>query len=57
MRVTKIVNGQLVEVGKYVDPRGSDVWGVEAFIGADGKEYFAGSDRHYGLQIFRYTGR
>ena len=43
-------------MGRYIDPRGSDVWGVDAFQGADGKEYFAGSDRHYGLQIFRYTG-
>ena len=56
MRVTKIVDGQLVEVGRYLDPRGSDFWGVEAFIGTDGKEYFAGSDRNYGLQIFEYTG-
>ena len=56
MRVTKIVDGELVEVGRYVDSRGSDVWGVEAFVGADGKEYFAGSDRHFGLQIFQYTG-
>ena len=55
MRVTKIVDGQLVEVGRYVDPRGSDFWGVEAFT-IGNVEYFAGSDRHYGLQIFRYTG-
>jgi hypothetical protein len=57
MRVTKIVDGKLVEVGHYLDPRGSDFWGVEAFIGKDGKEYFVGSDRNFGLQIFRYTGR
>ena len=56
MRVTKIVDNQLVEVGRYMDPRGSDFWGVEAFIGPDGQEYFAGSDRNYGLQIFKYTG-
>jgi hypothetical protein len=57
MRVTKIEGDELVEVGRYVDPRGSDIWGVEAFIGSDGKEYFAGSDRNHGLQIFRYTGK
>ena len=28
VRVTKIVNDQLVEVGRYVDARGSDIWGV-----------------------------
>ena len=55
VRVTKIVNDQLVEVGRYVDPRGSDIWGVEAFV-SGGQEYFAASDRNYGLQIFKYTG-
>ena len=55
MRVTKIVNGKLVEVGHYIDPDGSDFWGVEAFT-SGGQEYFAGTDRNAGLQIFRYTG-
>ena len=54
-RVTKIVNDQLVEVGRYVDARGSDIWGVEAFVSGD-QEYFAASDRNFGLQIFKYTG-
>jgi hypothetical protein len=55
MRVTKIQKGELVEVGHYIDPRGSDFWGVEAFV-VNGQEYFAGSDRNFGLQIFKYTG-
>jgi hypothetical protein len=55
MRVTKIVNNELVEVGRWMDPRGSDFWGVEAFMVGD-QEYFAGSDRNFGLQIFKYTG-
>ena len=35
--------------------RGSDIWGVEAFV-SGGQEYFAASDRNFGLQIFRDTG-
>ena len=38
-----------------MDPRGSDIWGVEAFV-SGGQEYFAASDRNFGLQIFKYTG-
>jgi hypothetical protein len=44
---------ELVEVGGYLDPEGNDFWGVETFIGEDGRTYILGSDRDSGLWIFR----
>ena len=44
---------KLVETGGYLDPAGSNFWGVEAFVGADGRTYVLGSDRDSGLWIFR----
>ena len=59
MRVVRFSreNG-IVESGKFIDDdgNGSNFWGVEVFTGSDGERYFAGSDRDFGLQIFRYTG-
>jgi hypothetical protein len=55
-RVTKIVDDQLVEVGRFIDEGGNNFWGVDVFTGTDGKEYVAASDRDHGLYIFRYTG-
>jgi hypothetical protein len=48
----------LVPTGKFIDDdgNGSNFWGVEQFTGSDGERYIAGSDRDFGLQIFRYTG-
>jgi hypothetical protein len=43
---------ELVEVGGYLDPAGNDFWGVETFIGEDGRTYILGSDRDSGLWIF-----
>jgi hypothetical protein len=43
---------ELVEVGGYLDPAGNDFWGVETFIGDDGRTYILGSDRDSGLWIF-----
>jgi hypothetical protein len=43
---------ELVEVGGYLDPNGNDFWGVEAFIGDDGRTYVLGSDMDYGLWVF-----
>ena len=57
MRALKIENNELVEIGGYLDPQGNDFWGVETYVGADGKTYVLGSDRDSGLWIFRYTGR
>ena len=48
----------ITERAKYIseDANGSNFWGVEVFTGTDGERYIAGSDRDFGLQIFRYTG-
>ena len=43
---------ELVELGGYLDPNGNDFWGVEAFIGDDGRTYVLGSDMDYGLWVF-----
>ena len=45
----------LVPTGKWIDDdgNGSNFWGVEVVHGRDGERYFAGSDRDFGLQIFR----
>lgn len=47
---------ELVEVGSYLDPAGNDFWGVETFIGEDGRTYILGSDRDSGLWIFTDPG-
>ncbi len=44
------------EMGKYIDDDGSNFWGVEQFTDAAGNRLIAGSDRDFGLQIFKYTG-
>ena len=54
-RVLEIRDEKLVEVGKFIDEGGNDLWGVQVFEGQDGKEYVAASDMDYGLYIFRYT--
>ncbi|UVJ40106.1 PA domain-containing protein [Arthrobacter sp. CJ23] len=54
-RVTKIVDGKLVETGRFIDEGGNNFWGVQVFE-KDGIEYVAASDRDHGLYIFRYTG-
>ena len=43
----------LKEVGSYLDPEGNNFWGVETFVGEDGRTYILGSDRDSGLWIFR----
>jgi hypothetical protein len=43
---------ELVQLGGYLDPMGNDFWGVEAFIGDDGRTYVLGSDMDYGLWVF-----
>jgi hypothetical protein len=44
------------EVGHYIDPAGNNFWGVALAEDASGKRIVLGSDRDYGLFIFRYTG-
>ena len=53
-RVIQIQNGELVEVGGYLDPAGNNFWGVQVFE-RDGVEYVAASDRDSGLYIFKYS--
>ena len=55
MRVFRFGADGLTEVGKYIPERGANFWGVEQFT-QNNVRYFAGSDRDYGLYIFRYTG-
>jgi Bacterial Ig domain/RTX calcium-binding nonapeptide repeat (4 copies)/PA domain/LVIVD repeat len=55
MRVFTFGPGGLNQTGKFIDEDGSNFWGVEQFT-SGGERYFAGSDRDFGLQIFRYTG-
>ncbi len=43
---------ELVELGGYLDPMGNDFWGVEAFVGDDGRTYILGSDMDSGLWVF-----
>jgi len=51
----KIEDDTLREVGRFIDDRGNDFWGVQVFT-RGGKEFVAASDRDYGLYIFQYTG-
>jgi Ca2+-binding RTX toxin-like protein len=55
MRVFTFGDGGLTEQGKWIDDEGSNFWGVEQFT-LGNQRYFAGSDRDFGLQIFKYTG-
>jgi hypothetical protein len=54
-RVLKIVNNDLVEVGRFIDEGGNNFWGVQVFE-HEGQEYVAASDMDHGLYIFKYTG-
>ena len=44
------------EVGKFIDQGGNNFWGVEQLTTADGQRLIAGSDRDFGLYLFKYTG-
>ena len=57
MRVLQFdrANG-LQQVGAFIAPGGNDFWGVEQFTTPQGERLIAGSDRDYGLYLFRYTG-
>jgi hypothetical protein len=52
MRVLDVGAGGLTEVGGYLAPNGNNFWGVEAFL-KDGHTYVLGSDRDYGLFVFK----
>lgn len=55
LRVIRIVDDEIVEVGHYIAEGGNNFWGVQVFE-RDGVEYVAASDRDSGLWIFQYTG-
>jgi hypothetical protein len=44
------------EVGRYIDAKGNDFWGVALAEDQNGNRIVLGSDRDFGLFIFRYTG-
>jgi hypothetical protein len=44
------------EVGHYIDPKGNNFWGVALAEDQIGDRIVLGSDRDFGLFIFRYTG-
>ena len=56
LRVAKIQNGKLVEVGSFIDQGGSNFWGVQTWQ-KNGQEYVLASDRDYGVYIFKYAGQ
>jgi hypothetical protein len=55
LRAIQIVDGELVEVGGYIDPDGgNNFWGVEVWTHPEtGEEYILASDRDSGLYIFQ----
>jgi hypothetical protein len=55
LRAIQIVNGELVEVGGYIDPDGgNNFWGVQVWTHPEtGEEYILASDRDSGLYIFQ----
>ena len=55
MRVFTFGPQGLTETGKFIDRGGNNFWGVEQFT-LGNQRYFAGSDRDFGLYLFRYTG-
>src|SRR5215210_494031 len=56
MRVLSFGDSGMEQVGAFIDEGGNNFWGVEQFTTPQGERLFAGSDRDYGLYLFRYTG-
>ena len=56
MRVFTFGDSGVQQTGKFIDDGGNNFWGVEVFTTPQGERLFAGSDRDYGLYLFRYTG-
>jgi hypothetical protein len=55
-RVMAFGDGKLTEVGRFVDDRGNNFWGVDVASDKQGGRLILASDRDYGLYVFRYTG-
>jgi hypothetical protein len=45
------------ELGHSIDPNGNNFWGVALAEDQRGRRIVLGSDRDFGLFVFRYTGR
>ena len=56
MRVFSFEGGKITPQGAFIDQDGNNFWGTEQFTTKDGERLIAGSDRDYGLYLFRYTG-
>jgi hypothetical protein len=52
MRVVDFSADTLTEMAHYVDPAGSNFWGVYLYEHSNGSTYILGSDRSTGLWIF-----
>ena len=55
MRVLAYNRSGLEEVGAFVEPGGSNYWGVEVHK-FGGQKYILGSDRDRGLRVFQFNG-
>lgn len=55
-RVVRFGDAGMEEVGRFIDTRGNNFWGVEVTADKAGNRLVLASDRNYGLYIFRYTG-
>jgi hypothetical protein len=55
-RVLAFGDGKLTEVGRFIDTRGNNFWGVDVASDKQGGRLILASDRDYGLYVFRYTG-
>ena len=56
LRVMAFGDGKLTEVGRFIDGRGNNFWGVDVASDKQGGRLILASDRDYGLYVFRYTG-
>jgi hypothetical protein len=55
-RVLSFGDGKLTEVGRFIDGRGNNFWGVDVMTDKQGGRLILASDRDYGLYVLRYTG-
>ena len=55
-RVVEYGPGGIREVGAFIDQGGNNFWGVEVWKDENGQKYVLGSDRDFGLYVFRYNG-
>ncbi|MBC6450508.1 PA domain-containing protein [Actinokineospora xionganensis] len=56
LRVLEYGKNGIQEVGAFIDEGGSNFWGVEVWKDENGEKYILGSDRDFGLYVFKYNG-